>query len=114
MRRQTASSSFATKLAHLLDPNDNRNTNLSDFLKKEREYWWLGNALQCTTCKRKDIAHFVATCESWQMHSNVRHRDELYPIYHFVEYFQWMVDLVVMPMAVGQMKFLGAFLGKIS
>ena len=42
----------------------------------------------------KDVAHFVQTCESCQMHSNVRHRDELHTTYPWTMHFKWMVDFV--------------------
>ena len=54
----------------------------------------------------KDVLHFVSTCESCQVHSNVRHRDGLRPTYPLTIHFKWMVDLVSMPMGVGQMKYL--------
>ena len=40
------------------------------------------------------------------MHSIVRHRDELHPTYPPAIHFKWMVDLVTMPMGVGQMRYL--------
>ena len=48
---------------------------------------------------------FVSTCKSCQMHSVVRHRDddELHPTYPSVVHSKWMVNLVTMPMGVGQM-----------
>ena len=54
----------------------------------------------------KDVHHFVSTCESCQMHSGVRHHDELHPTYPPTIHFKWMVDLVTMPMGVGQMRYL--------
>ena len=54
----------------------------------------------------KDVLHFVSTCESCQVHSNIRHREELRPTYPLTIHFKWMVDLVSMPMGVGQMKYL--------
>ena len=54
----------------------------------------------------KDVLHFVSTCESYQVHSNVRHRDGLRPTYPLTIHFKWMVDLVSMPMGVGHMKYL--------
>ena len=49
---------------------------------------------------------FVTTCESWQLHSVVRYRDELHPTYPPTVHFKWMVDLVTMPMGVRQMRYL--------
>mgnify|MGYP007051851804 FL=1 len=49
----------------------------------------------------KDVAHFVETCESCQMYSNVRHKDEIHPTYPLMVHCKWMVDLVTMPMVVG-------------
>ena len=40
------------------------------------------------------------------MHSIVRHRDDLHPTYPPTIHFKWMVDLVMMPMGVGQMRYL--------
>ena len=40
------------------------------------------------------------------MHSIVRHRDELHPTYPPTIHFKWMVDLVTMPMGIGQMRYL--------
>ena len=54
----------------------------------------------------RDVHRFVTTCESCQMHSIVRHRDELHPTYPPTIHFKWMVDLVTMPMGVGQMRYL--------
>ena len=68
------------------------------FEKLKEKYWWPG--------MYKDVAHFVGTCESCQIHSNIRHRDELHPTYPLAIHFKWMVDLVSMPMGVGQMKYL--------
>jgi hypothetical protein len=36
----------------------------------------------------------------------VRHRDELHPTYLPTVHFKWMVDLVMMPLGVGQMRYL--------
>ena len=54
----------------------------------------------------RDVHRFVTTCESCQMHSIVRHRDELHPMYPPTIHFKWMVDLVTMPMGVEQMRYL--------
>ena len=49
---------------------------------------------------------FVSTCESYQMHSVVRHRDELRPTYPLTVHLKWMVDLVTMLMGEGQKRYL--------
>ena len=54
----------------------------------------------------KDVTHFVETCESCQIYSNVRHRDELRPTYSRTVHFKWMVELVSMLMGVRRMKYL--------
>ena len=48
-----------------------------------------------------DVYRFLTTCKSCQMHSIVRHRDELHPTYPPIVHFKGMVDLVTMPMGVG-------------
>ena len=48
----------------------------------------------------------MTTCESCQMHSLVRHGHELHPTYPPTVHFKWMMDLVTMPMRVGQMRYL--------
>ena len=68
------------------------------FEKLNEKYWW--------PSMYKNLLHFVCTCESCQVHSNIRHRDELQPTYPLTIHFKWMVDLVSMPMGVGQMKYL--------
>ena len=40
------------------------------------------------------------------MHSIVQHRDKLHPTYPLTVHFKWTVDLVTMPMGVGQMRYL--------
>ena len=53
-----------------------------------------------------DVQHFVMMCESCQVHSRIRHRDELHPTYPSTIHFKWMVDLVKISMGVGQMRYL--------
>ena len=53
-----------------------------------------------------DAHNFVATYESYQIHSAIRPRDEWHPTYPRTVHFEWMVDLVLMPMGVGQMRYL--------
>ena len=50
--------------------------------------------------------NFVSTCESCQMHSVVRLRDELHPTYPLTMHFKWMVDLVMILMGEGQKQYL--------
>ena len=54
----------------------------------------------------KDVHQFLSTCESYQMHSVVRHRYELHLTYPPAIHFKWMVDLVTMLMGAGQMRYL--------
>jgi hypothetical protein len=68
------------------------------FEKLKGKYWWPG--------QYPDVHRFMTTCESCQMHSMVRHRDELHPTYPPTVHFKWMVDLVTMPLGVGQMRHL--------
>ena len=68
------------------------------FEKLKGKYWW--------PRLYQDVHRFMTTCESCQVHSVVRHRDELHPTYPPTVHFKWMVDLVTMPMGVGQMRYL--------
>ena len=43
------------------------------FEKLKEKYWW--------PSMYKDVLHFVSTCETCQVHSNISHRDELRPTY---------------------------------
>ena len=54
----------------------------------------------------KDVADFVGSCETCQVYSNIRHKDELHPTYPLTMHFKWVVDLIAMPMEVGQKKYL--------
>ena len=56
------------------------------FEELKGKYWWLG--------LYRDVHRFVTTCESCQMHSIVRYRDELHPTYPPTVHFKWMVDAV--------------------
>lgn len=51
----------------------------------------------------KDIAHFMETCVTCQMYSNVRHHDGLHPTYPPAMHYKWIVDLVTMPLRIWQM-----------
>ena len=54
----------------------------------------------------RDVHHFVTTCESCQMHSVIYHREKLHPTYPPIVHFNCTIDLVTMPMGVGQMRYL--------
>ena len=64
---------------------------------KER-YWWKG--------LYKDVEEFVASCTTCQLQSKVRYRDELHPTYPLAMHFQWVIDLVAMPLGLWGMKYL--------
>ena len=64
---------------------------------KER-YWWKG--------LYKDVEDFVASCVDCQLQSKVRYRDELHPTYPLAIHFQWVIDLVAMPLGLWGMKYL--------
>ena len=68
------------------------------FEKLKEKYWCLG--------MYRDAHHFVTTCESCQIHSAIWHRYELHPTYPPTVHFKWMMDLVTMPMGLGQMRYL--------
>lgn len=68
------------------------------FAKVKERYWWKG--------MYKDVAEFVGSCEICQVYSNIRHRDGLHPTYPLSIHFKWVVDLVAMPMGLGQKKYL--------
>lgn len=64
---------------------------------KER-YWWKG--------LYKDVEEFVASCTNCQLQSKIRYRDELHPTYPLAIHFQWVIDLVAMPLGLWGMKYL--------
>ena len=64
---------------------------------KER-YWWKG--------LYKDVKDFVAFCVDCQLQSKVCYRDELHPTYPLAIHFQWVIDLVAMPLELWDMKYL--------
>ena len=63
------------------------------FEKLKERYWWPG--------MYKDVHHFASTCERCQMHSVIRHRDELHPTYLPTVHFNWTLDVMTMPMGIG-------------
>ena len=54
----------------------------------------------------RDVHHSMTTCESCQTLSAIRHRNELHPTYPPAVHFKWMVDLVIMPLGMGKMRYL--------
>jgi hypothetical protein len=68
------------------------------YTKIKERYWWKG--------LYKDVEEFVASCVVCQLQSKVRFRDELHPTYPLAIHFQWMIDLVAMPLGLWGMKYL--------
>ena len=54
----------------------------------------------------KDVASYVETCKECQIYSNIHHKDELHPTYPLSIHYKWMVDIVVMPLGLWQMRYL--------
>jgi hypothetical protein len=52
------------------------------------------------------VEDFVASCIECQLQSKIRYRDELHPTYPLAIYFQWVIDLVAMPLGLWEMKYL--------
>ena len=48
----------------------------------------------------KDVGHFVETCVTYQMYSNVRHCDGLHPTIPPTMHYKWVVDLVTMSLGI--------------
>ena len=48
----------------------------------------------------------MASCVDYQLQSKVCYRDELHPIYPLAIHFQWMIDLVAMPLGLWGVKYL--------
>jgi hypothetical protein len=48
----------------------------------------------------------VASCIECQLQSKIRYRDELHPTYPLAIDFQWVIDLVAMPLGLWGMKYL--------
>ena len=68
------------------------------FTKLKEKYWWPGFY--------KDVASYVETCKECQIYSNIRHKYELHPTYPLAIRYKWMLDIVVMPLRIWQMKYL--------
>ena len=58
------------------------------FEKLKEKYWWSG--------LYRDVHQFMTTCENCQLHSTIRHRDELHSTNPRTINFKWMVDFVTM------------------
>ena len=48
----------------------------------------------------------MASCIDCQLQSKVRYRDELHSIYPLAIHFQWIIDLIAMPLGLWDMKYL--------
>ncbi|KAL2614093.1 hypothetical protein R1flu_025785 [Riccia fluitans] len=68
------------------------------YMKIKRRYWWKS--------LYQDAAGFVESCVECQMQSKVRHRDGLKPTYPLSMHFQWVLDLVIMPIGIWGMRYL--------
>jgi hypothetical protein len=68
------------------------------FAKLKERYWWRN--------MYRDVVSFVESCITCQMYSNIRHRDGLHPTYPLTIHFKWVVDLVIMPIGLWQMRYL--------
>ena len=68
------------------------------YTKIKERYWWKG--------LYKDVEEFVASCITCQLQSKIRYRDELHPTYPPSIHFQWVIDLVMMPLGIWGMKYL--------
>lgn len=65
--------------------------------KIKEQYWWKG--------LYKDVEDFVASCTKCQLQSKMRYRNEFHPTYPLAMYFQWVIDLVAMPLGLWDMKY---------
>ncbi|KAL3695519.1 hypothetical protein R1sor_009595 [Riccia sorocarpa] len=68
------------------------------FAKVKERYWWKN--------MYSDVASFVESCVTCQMYSSIRHRDGLHPTYPPAIHYKWVVDLVIMPVGLWQMRYL--------
>ena len=68
------------------------------YSKLKEKFWWTG--------MYNDVAEYVQSCENCQMYSNIRHRDGLQPTYSLSLHYKWVVDIVMMPVGVWQMRYL--------
>ncbi|KAL3687990.1 hypothetical protein R1sor_014299 [Riccia sorocarpa] len=68
------------------------------YMKIKERYWWKG--------LYQDAAEFVGSCVECQMQSKIRHRNGLRPTYPLSMHFQWVLDLVIMPVGMWRMRYL--------
>ena len=68
------------------------------FTKIKERYWWPN--------MHRDVVGFVETCQTCQMYSGIRHRDELHPTYPLSLHYKWVVDLVIMLVGLWKMRYL--------
>jgi hypothetical protein len=68
------------------------------YMKIKEKFWWKG--------LYKDVEEFVGSCIICQMQSKTQHRDGLHPTYPLSIHFQWVIDLVAMPLGIWGMKHL--------
>ena len=68
------------------------------YTKIKERYWWKG--------LYKDVEEFVASCTTCQLQSKIQYRDELHLTYPPSIYFQWVIDLVIMPPGIWGMRYL--------
>jgi hypothetical protein len=52
------------------------------------------------------VEDFVASCMECQLQSKIHYRDELHPTYPLAIHFQWVIDLVAIPLGLWGMKYL--------
>ena len=53
-----------------------------------------------------DVRLYVETCKTCQIYSKTQYRDGLKPTYPLCLHFQWVFDLVHMPLGVGGARYL--------
>lgn len=53
-----------------------------------------------------NVADFVGSCKTYQIHSNISHQERLHPTYSFAIHFKWVVDLVVILEGLAQKKYI--------
>ncbi|KAL3695501.1 hypothetical protein R1sor_009577 [Riccia sorocarpa] len=68
------------------------------YTKVKERYWWKG--------LYRDVDKFVSSCLQCQFYSKVRHRDGLIPTYPPSMHFSWVIDLVMMPPGLWEMRYL--------
>ena len=68
------------------------------FSKIKERFWW--------PRYYEEIKKYVETCPTCQYYSNVKFCDELHPTYSPGVHYKWMIDLITMPLGVGQKRYL--------